>query len=72
MTCLKINHFPGVEWYDIDSSLDYSCRAVSPLGVDRLATGTLFGRKQKVFRPKFSVNRQKDHLSDVSHHIGGR
>jgi len=43
-------HFPNVGWYDIDSRLDYSCPAVSPLGVDWLATltGTLCGRMQKI------------------------
>jgi len=41
---IATRRFPSVGWYDIDSHLAYSCPAVSPPGVDRLATltGTLW------------------------------
>jgi len=68
----------SVGWYDIDIRLDYSCPAVSPLGVDQLATltGTLCKRPQKISSSAYSNGssnsfRQKDHLSDVSHRISG-
>ena len=32
--------FPSVEWYHIDSRLHYNCPAISPPGIDRLATLT--------------------------------
>ena len=45
-------HFPGIGWYDIDSRLEYSCHAVSPPGVDRLATltGTYVGERRRYRR----------------------
>jgi len=45
---IATHHFPNVGWYDIDSCLEYSCPAVLPPCVDRLATltGTLCGRMQ--------------------------
>jgi len=39
--------FPSVGWYDVNSHLDYSCPAVSPPGVDRLATLTGMQKIQK-------------------------
>jgi len=63
--------FPSVGWYHVDSCLDYSCPAASPPGVNQLATLEDI-EEFSIFRPKFSVNQQKEHLSDVSYHIGGR
>jgi len=60
------HHFPGVGCYDIYSRLDCSCPAVSPPGVDRLASliGTLCGRMQKISKKSLAYSDQSSRRAD--------